>query len=62
MTEASAFIALFLSAFLAATLVPAQSEIGLGYLVIITDYSMVLLITVASLGNTAGAKINWSIG
>ena len=62
MTEASAFIGLFLSAFLAATLLPAQSEIGLGYLVINTDYSMVLLVTVANLGNTAGATINWFIG
>ena len=62
MTEASAFIGLFLSAFLAATLIPAQSEIGLGYLVINTDYSMALLIAVASLGNTAGATINWFIG
>jgi membrane protein YqaA with SNARE-associated domain len=62
MTEAKAFIGLFLSAFLAATLIPAQSEIGLGYLVINTDYSMVLLVTVANLGNTAGATINWFIG
>ena len=62
MTEASAFIGLFLSAFLAATLIPAQSELSLGYLVINTDYSMVLLITVASLGNTSGATINWFIG
>ena len=62
MTEASAFIGLFLSAFLAATLIPAQSELGLGYLVINTDYSIVLLVTIASLGNTTGATINWCIG
>ncbi len=62
MSEASALIGLFLSAFLAATLIPAQSELGLGYLVINTDYSMVLLVTVASLGNTTGATINWAIG
>ena len=62
MTEASAILGLFLSAFLAATLIPAQSELGLGYLVINTDYSMVLLVTVASLGNTTGATINWFIG
>ena len=62
MTEASAFIALFLSAFFAATLVPAQSEIGLGYLVIITDYSMVLLVMAASFGNTTGDTIYWFIG
>ena len=62
MTETSAFLGLFLSAFLAATLVPAQSELTLGYLVINTDYSMVLMVTVASLGNTIGATINWFIG
>ena len=62
MTEASALLVLFLSAFLAATLIPAQSELGLGYLVINTDYSMVLLVTVASLGNTTGATINWFLG
>ena len=62
MTEASAILGLFLSAFLAATLIPAQSELSLGYLVINTDYSMVLLVTVASLGNTTGATINWCIG
>ena len=62
MTEAGAFIGLFLSAFLAATLIPAQSELGLGYLVINTDYSIVLLVTIASLGNTTGAVINWFIG
>ena len=62
MTEASALLVLFLSAFLAATLIPAQSELGLGYLVINTDYSMVLLVTVASIGNTTGATINWFIG
>ena len=61
MTEFSAFLALFLSAFLAATLVQAKSELGLGYRVINTDYSMVLLVIVASLGNTIGAIINWPI-
>ena len=62
MNEASAFLGLFLSSFLAATLLPAQSELGLGYLVINTNFSMALLITIASLGNTAGATINWLLG
>ena len=62
MTEAGTLIGLFLSAFLAATLIPAQSELGLGYLVINTNYSIVLLVTIASLGNTTGAIINWFIG
>lgn len=62
MTGTNAFIGLFLSAFLAATLVPAQSELSLGHLILNTDYSTTLLILVASLGNTAGAIINWMIG
>ena len=62
MTETSAFLGLFLSAFLAATLLPAQSELNLGYLVIKSDYSIALLVIVASIGNTAGAIINWIIG
>tara|TARA_Y100001954_G_C15612526_1_gene503608 strand:- start:62 stop:508 length:447 start_codon:yes stop_codon:yes gene_type:complete len=62
MNEVSAFLGLFLSSFLAATLIPAQSELGLGYLVINYNYSMVLLITIASVGNTAGATINWLLG
>lgn len=62
MNETTAILGLFLSAFLAATLVPAQSELSLGYLVINTDYSVVLLVMVASLGNTTGSIINWFIG
>ena len=62
MTEASAFLGIFLSAFLAATLLPAQSEIGLGYLILYTDHSLGLLIVFASLGNTLGAVVNWLIG
>ena len=62
MTEASAFISIFLSAFLAATLLPAQSEIGLGYFILYTNHSLSLLIVFASLGNTLGAVVNWMIG
>ena len=62
MTEASVYLSLFLSGFIAATLVPAQSELGLGYLIIDTDFSIVLLVMVASLGNTAGAIVNWVVG
>ena len=62
MTEAGAFLSIFLSAFLAATILPAQSEIGLGYLILYTDHSFGLLIVFASLGNTLGAVVNWLIG
>jgi len=61
-TEAGALFGLFLSAFLAATILPAQSELGLGYLVMSSNYSMAVLILIASLGNTLGAMVNWIVG
>ena len=62
MNETGALFGLFLSAFLAATILPAQSELGLGYLVVTSKYSMGLLVLFASLGNTLGAIVNWVIG
>lgn len=53
---------LFGVAFLAATILPAQSEIGLVALIINGEHSIPLLITVASIGNTLGAVVNWAIG
>ena len=53
---------LFAVAFLAATILPAQSEIGLAGLLLSGDYSVALLIAVASLGNTLGAVVNWALG
>lgn len=55
-------IALFTAAFLAATLLPAQSELGLAYLVTTKPQDITLLIAVASLGNTLGSVVNWAIG
>jgi membrane protein YqaA with SNARE-associated domain len=52
---------LFLSALLAATLFPVQSEVVLvGMLV--SDYDPVTLVMVATVGNVLGAVINWAIG
>tara|TARA_R110000824_G_scaffold119459_2_gene273550 strand:+ start:835 stop:1275 length:441 start_codon:yes stop_codon:yes gene_type:complete len=53
---------LFFISFLAATILPAQSEIGLAVLLLSNDYSAALLIAVASLGNTLGAVVNWALG
>lgn len=53
---------LFLSAFLAATIVPAQSEgvfLGLLYL---GRTEPLLLLAVASIGNTLGSVVNWGLG
>lgn len=56
------FGGLFALAFLAATIFPAQSEVGLAALIAAGDHSVVLLVAVASLGNTLGACVNWAIG
>jgi|TARA_R110002124_G_scaffold53369_4_gene152955 membrane protein YqaA with SNARE-associated domain len=60
--DIAAYGGLFAVAFLAATILPAQSEIGLAGLLLSGDYSVALLIAVASLGNTLGAVVNWALG
>lgn len=52
-------LTLFWWAFLAATLVPVPSEIGLGYLTVAGEHSAALLWVVATAGNTLGAVVNW---
>jgi membrane protein YqaA with SNARE-associated domain len=56
------YLGLFLSAFLAATLVPFSSEAVLAGLSAYDRYDPVLLWAVASLGNTLGAILNWGLG
>ena len=53
---------LFFLSFLAATILPAQSEIGLVALILNDEHSLILLITAASIGNTLGAVVNWILG
>lgn len=62
MVEFGVYGGLFGVAFLAATILPAQSEIGLVALVINDEYSIPVLIAVASAGNTLGAVVNWAVG
>lgn len=57
-----AVIGLFLSSFLAATLLPAQSELALAGLLAGGVASPALLIGVATLGNTLGSLVNWLLG
>ncbi|QFU75719.1 DedA family protein [Halioglobus maricola] len=56
-----AYLSLFLAAFLAATLVPAYSEILFAGLVS-AGYDPLTLLFWASLGNTLGAAVNWLMG
>lgn len=53
---------LFLTAFIAATIFPGQSELALAGLLLSGAYPPVLLIAVASVGNVAGSLVNWALG
>lgn len=56
-----AYLGLFFSAFLAATLVPAYSEILFAGLVS-AGYDPLALWLWASTGNTLGSAVNWALG
>ncbi len=56
------YIGLFLSAFLAATVLPVSSEIVMGAMVASGSYEIVWLLVVASIGNTLGSVVNWGLG
>lgn len=57
----AALLGLFAIAFVAATILPAQSEAALVGLQL-GGYPPVALVAVASLGNTLGAVVNWALG
>lgn len=61
MGDSLALGGLFAAAFTAATVLPAQSEAALVGLQA-AGYPVVLLVGVASLGNTLGAVVNWALG
>ena len=56
------YISLFLSAFFAATIFPAQSELVLLYLLQDRSNSVVLLLFAATVGNVLGAVVNYGLG
>lgn len=58
----AAHLGLFSAAFLAATILPAQSEAVLAGLILAKTYPLWSLIAVASLGNVLGAVVNWGVG
>ncbi len=66
MTEADliagGYAGLFLTAFLAATLLPLSSEAVLVALGNAEGFDMTLLFVLATLGNTLGAVVNWALG
>jgi membrane protein YqaA with SNARE-associated domain len=56
-----AYLLLFSSAFLAATILPFYSEVML-YALLREGGDPLILVIVATLGNTLGAVVNWGLG
>jgi membrane protein YqaA with SNARE-associated domain len=56
------YLGLFVSAFLAATILPFSSEAVLVGLMAAGNYDVAVLWALASLGNILGACINWGLG
>jgi len=62
MTELYELISLFTVSFLAATILPAQSEMVLAGLKLAGNSSPMILVIVATFGNVLGALVNWFLG
>ncbi|MHA7776203.1 YqaA family protein [Roseibium sp. M-1] len=58
----ASLLGLFGISFLAATLFPAGSELGLSGLIAAGTDPVIVLVAVASLGNTLGSMVNWGLG
>jgi membrane protein YqaA with SNARE-associated domain len=59
---AALYGALFISAFLAATVLPVSSEAVLAGLIVSGRCDPWLLLAVATIGNTLGSVVNWILG
>lgn len=57
-----AYLSLFLAGFVAATLLPAQSEALLAYFLADASLSVPVLLGVATVGNVLGSVVNWVCG
>lgn len=62
MDDMAPLAALFLAGFVAATLLPAQSELLLAGLAVSGDHAPAALIGVATAGNVLGSLVNWVLG
>lgn len=62
MSDIAVYGGLFAAAFLAATVLPAQSEALLGGLLLSGAYPTTLLLATASVGNILGSAVNWLLG
>ena len=62
MSALAAYGGLFLAAFAAATILPAQSEAVLAGLLAAGSHAPALLILIAGTGNVLGSVVNWLLG
>lgn len=62
MTAGLEYLGLFAVSLLAATVLPAQSEMVLAGMVLSERYHQWLLVLVASAGNVLGSAVNWLLG
>lgn len=53
---------LFTISFVSATLLPSQSELFLGTMIVFGDYNIPILVAIASVGNILGSITNYYIG
>jgi membrane protein YqaA with SNARE-associated domain len=60
--DIAALAGLFASAFLAGSILPAQSELVLAALILNGGQPLWLLVTIATLGNVGGAVLNYALG
>lgn len=56
------YLGLFVVAFVAASLLPAQSELVFASLLVAGDYDPLMLLLTATAGNTLGSLTNWLLG
>ena len=61
-SDLGVYAGLFAIAFVAATVLPMQSEAALAGLLLSNSYSPAALIAVASIGNVLGSVVNWLLG
>ena len=61
-SDLTAYGGLFLTAFAAGSILPVQSEAVMASMMVMGDWSVWMLILVASLGNTGGSMTNWYLG
>jgi membrane protein YqaA with SNARE-associated domain len=62
MIDLAVYLGLFLAAFVAATVLPMQSEAALVGLLLADIHPVWVLVGVASIGNVAGSVVNWLLG